>query len=232
MRLIWCLVGLLAVGCSSPKMAASGPVGVVSAGQLPAPLPDDQVATARPHLIGPSDTLVVEVVGISDLSREVRVDSDGRIALPVAGIVEVGRKTPAEVATLVTQRLSAGFVRNPQVIVNVKEVESQTVTVDGGVTRPGIYAINGDMTMMRAVARAEGLSNSARERHVVIFRKVGGREMAALYDLQAIRLGAYGDPRVYPNDIVVVGTSQARTLFPQLLQTGAALLSPLVLLLR
>lgn len=232
MRLIWCFMGLLAVGCSSPKMATNGPVGVVSAAGLPVPSRDDQVATTRPHLIGPFDTLVVEVVGISDLSREVRVDSDGRIALPVAGTVEVGRRTPAEVAGLVTERLLAGYVRNPQVIVNVKDIESQTVTVDGAVTRPGIYPVKGDMTMMRAVARAEGLTNNARERHVVIFRKVGGREMAALYDLQAIRLGAYADPRVYPNDIVVVGSSQARQLFPQLLQTGAALLSPLILLLR
>lgn len=232
MRLIWCFLGLLAAGCSSPKMVTNGSVGVVSAGELGAPSRDDQVTTARPHIIGPFDTLVVEVVGIADLSREVRVDADGRISLPVAGVVEVGRKTPAEVAGMVTDRLQTGFVRNPQVIVNVKDIESQTVTVDGGVIRPGIYPIKGDMTMMRAVARAEGLSNSARERHVVIFRKVGGREMAALYDLQAIRLGAYPDPRVYPNDIVVVGSSQARQLFPQLLQTGAALLSPLVLLLR
>lgn len=232
MRLMWCFLGLLAAGCSAPKMASNGAVGVVSASELPAPSRDDQVAAARAHVIGPFDTLVIEVVGIADLSREVRVDSDGRISLPIAGVVDVGRKTPAEVADLVTARLRAGFVRNPQVIVNVKEIESQTVTVDGGVNRPGIYPIKGDMTMMRAVARAEGLNNSARERHVVIFRKVGGREMAALYDLQAIRLGAYADPAVYPNDIVVVGSSQARQLFPQLLQTGAALLSPVILLLR
>lgn len=232
MRLIWSLAGLLAVGCASPKMIDTGKVGIVAPGELPAPERADQVALDRANLVGPLDTLIVEVVGIPDLSREVKVDAGGQIALPVAGAIEVARKTPAEAAAIIAARLRDGYVRNPQVLVNFKEIASQTVTVDGAVTRPGIYAIVGDMTMMRAIARAEGLGNTARERHVVVFRKVGGREMAALYDLQAIRLGAYADPRIYPNDIVVVGSSQARLLFPQLLQAAATLASPLILLLR
>lgn len=232
MRVFWCFAGVLLVGCASQKMATTGPVQVVSAQQLPAPERDDQVALLRPSLVGPFDTLTIEVVGIETLSREVVVDAGGRISLPVAGVVDVARKTPDEVAAIVEQRLRAGYVRNPQVIANIKFVESQNVTVDGAVTKPGIYKINGDMTMMRAVARAEGLTDKARERHVVIFRKVGGREMAGVYDLEAIRLGAYGDPKIYPNDVILVGTSRARGLFPQLLQAGATLASPLVLLLR
>jgi polysaccharide biosynthesis/export protein len=232
MRLLWCLLGLLAVGCTAPRMATSGKVEVAQASDLPAPTREDQVAIARPNLVGPFDTLTVEVVGIENMTRDVVVDAEGRISLPIAGLIDVGRKTPSEITDIITQRLRAGYVRNPQVVVNLKEVESQSVTIDGGVRKPGLYKITGDMTMMRVVARAEGLSDSARDRHVVIFRKVGGHDMAAVYDLQSIRLGYYSDPAIYPNDVVVVGTSSARQLFPQLLQAGVGLLSPLVLLLR
>ena len=116
--------------------------------------------------------------------------------------------------------------------VNVREIVSRTVTVDGAVTRPGIFPVTGQMTMMRAVARAEGTSDKARERHVVIFRTVGGNRMAALYDLEAIRLGVYADPRVYPNDVVVVGKSRASLLFPQILQAASLISTPLLLLIR
>ena len=88
------------------------------------------------------------------------------------------------------------------------------------------------MTLMRAIARAGGTSDFADATHVVVFRTVEGRPMAALYDLRAIRLAAYQDPDVYPNDVIVVGESQARRIFPQILQASGLLLTPVVALLN
>ena len=87
------------------------------------------------------------------------------------------------------------------------------------------------MTLMRAVARAKGLGEMASRRNVVVFRTVGDQKYAALYDLNAIRHGAYPDPDIYANDVVVVGESAARRLI-QIASAGAAALSPVVLLLR
>jgi len=83
----------------------------------------------------------------------------------------------------------------------------------------------------RAIARAQGLSDVADAKHVVIFRTVDSRRMAALYDLRSIRLGAYEDPEVYPNDVIVVGESEARRLFPQIMQGVSLLVGPLVTVL-
>ncbi|MCR5871114.1 SLBB domain-containing protein [Sphingomonas sp. J344] len=106
------------------------------------------------------------------------------------------------------------------------------VTVDGEVRRPGNYPLVGRATLLRAVARAEGTNEFADAKRVVIFRTVGQQRMAALYDLRAIRIGAYQDPEVYPNDVIVVGESASRRLLPVIVQGASVLLTPLVYLLR
>ena len=187
---------------------------------------------SRAHLVGPFDRLSVEVLGLPDLSRQVQVDASGQIALPLAGSVDVIGKTPDQLARLIEERLQASYVRDPRVTVSIVETVSQVVTVDGQVRAPGMYPVGGRMTLMRAIARAQGTTEFARTSHVVVFRTVEGQQMAALYDLRAIRLGAYEDPQVYPNDVVLVGESSVRRLFPQILQASTLLLTPLVTLLN
>jgi polysaccharide export outer membrane protein len=89
----------------------------------------------------------------------------------------------------------------------------------------------GNMSLMRAVAGAKGASEYARLDDVVVFRTVGGKQMAALYNLSAIRRGLYPDPQIYPNDIVIVGDSKARRMFQRFIEAAPTLATPLVLAL-
>jgi polysaccharide biosynthesis/export protein len=234
MRLFPTLCAFAVAGCSTsaPDMLNTGRVGIVDAGNLPAPNPTDIVASQRrPYVVGPLDKLTVEVMGIEDLTREVVVDPNGFIALPIAGSINVAGMTPAEIAAEVERRLAEGYVREPKVAVGMTETMSQLVTVDGEVGTPGIYPVVGRMTLMRAVARAGGTTEFADTNHVVVFREVGGQPMATLYDLRAIRLGAYEDPEIYPNDVLHVGESRASRLFPQIVTAAGILLTPLVTIL-
>jgi polysaccharide export outer membrane protein len=224
--------GLAAVGCSAPRMIDTGAVGIVSPSELPQPARQDLSGGERVHLVGPFDRLSVEVYGIAELTRTVQVDAGGQISLPLAGVIDAGGKTPTEIAALVEGRLRTAYVRNPRVTISVLETVSQVVTVDGEVRTPGLYPVAGRMTLMRAIARAQGTTEFAAANRVVLFRRVNDRPMAALYDLRAIRLGAYEDPEVFPNDVVVVGESQARRIFPQILQAATLLLTPLVTVLN
>ena len=115
---------------------------------------------------------------------------------------------------------------------NLKETVSQVITVDGQVKKPGLYPVVGKMTLMRAVATAEGTAEFARLDDVVIFRTVKGQQLAALYNLKAIRRGNYQDPEVFANDVVVVGDSQARRLFKDALQIVPLLTTPLIIALQ
>jgi polysaccharide export outer membrane protein len=223
--------GVFITGCASQRMIDTGAVAIVEAGTLPPPSLADITPASRPHMIGPFDRLAVEVFGLPELSRQVQADASGHIALPLAGTFEASGKTPEELGELVEQSLRANHVRDPRVTVSVVETVSQVMTVDGEVRVPGMYPVTGNMTLMRAIARAQGANEFARTSHVVVFRTVEGRQMAALYDLRAIRLGAYADPQIYPQDIVYVGESQARRIFPTIIQASGFLLSPLITIL-
>ena len=232
--LLMVLAAALLGGCvGRTQLTGSAKLQVVDASSMPAPTRNDVFASDRPYLIGPFDKLKIDVFGIPELStKEVQTDASGRISFPLAGTIEAAGHTPGEVETLLEQRLRERFIRDPQVTVNLMETVSQVITVDGQVREPGLYPVIGRMTLMRAVATAKGTTEFAKLDDVVIFRTVNGQKMAALYNLKAIRQGAYDDPEVFANDVVVVGDSPARRLFKDILTSSSLLIGPLVVLLQ
>ncbi len=220
-------------GCAGREpLRSSAQLTVVQDNTLPEPKRSDLVAADRPALIGPLDTISVEVVNIPDFNREMQVDASGRIAMPLAGTIDARGKTSEELARAIEAALRGRYVRNPEVVVNIKSSVSQVVTVDGQVTEPGLYPVTNQMTLMRVIASAKGLTEYARENDVVILRTVEGQKMAGLYNIEAIRRGLYDDPAVYANDVVVVGDSPQRRLFRDLVAISPILATPLVAILR
>lgn len=225
------LASLLLASCAStPKIGGDPDLKVIQASALPAPSRMDLTASARAYFVGPFDKLTIDVFGIPELSaREVQVDASGRISFPLVGTIEVSGHTPGEIETLLADRLRSAYVRDPQVTVNLKETVSQVLTIEGQVRKPGLYPVVGRMTLMRAMALAEGTDEFSQLDDVVIFRTVEGQRLAALYDLKAIRHGAYPDPEVFANDVVMVGDSNARRLFKDVLSVVPALATPIVI---
>lgn len=230
--LVACLFVALAA-CSTGSVVRPGEgVTVVRQEGLPTPLASDMSPAPRGYVIGPLDKLDIIVFGIEELSREeVQVDNAGDLGVPLVGTVRAAGLTPAELATSISDGLRAKSVRNPQVTVSVKQLVSHLIAVEGEVREPGIFPVEGSMTLMRAIARAQGLTEFARTNEVLVFRTVGDQRLVGVYDLRALRAGTYADPLVYANDLVVVGDSPRRRTFRTLVE-GAALLSPLVILLQ
>lgn len=199
---------------------------------LPAPTRGDLIAGDRPALIGPLDTIQVDVFNVPDLSREVQIDASGRIAMPLIGTIDARGKTASELAVSIEDALRTRYVRNPEVTVNIKSSVSQVVTVDGQVIEPGLYPVTNQMTLMRAVASAKGLSEFAKADDVVILRTVEGRKMAGLYNIGAIRRGTYDDPQIYANDVIVVGDSPTRRRFRDVVSLAPVLAAPLIAILQ
>jgi polysaccharide export outer membrane protein len=220
--------------CASGPAPLSGPrLAVQPMTELPAPNPDYLSGGNGAYHLGPLDKMDIDVYGIEDLSRrELRADAAGRVSFPLAGTIDARGFTTDQLAREIENRLRGRYVRDPHVTVNLRESESQVVTVDGQVREPGRYPAAQGMTLMRAVASAKGLTEFARLSQVVIFRTVGEREMAALYDLRSIRGGAYADPPVYPGDIVVVGDSPGRRLFRDILSASPLITTPIIALLQ
>lgn len=231
-RLSILLLLFLLPGCGPKALGGSPDVTIVSNEGLPEPTRVDLLSSNRPYLIGPFDKLKIDVFGIEDLSKEVQIDASGRLSFPLIGVVEASGLTPGELADELEKRLQGRYVRSPEVTVNLEETVSQVITVDGQVGKPGLYPVIGRMTLMRAVATAGGTAEFAKLTDVVIFRNVNGQQLAGLYNLKAIRRGAYSDPEVFANDVVVVGDSQARRLFRDLIQASPLITTPLIILFR
>jgi polysaccharide export outer membrane protein len=230
------LVAAVLAGCSygtqGGRVGEAGQVQVAEMADLPAPNSVDTTASLRPFVIGPQDTLIVDVFGVEELTaREIVVDAAGRISIPLAGSVVAAGNTPEQLATLIEDRLRANYMREPQVSVNVKEAISQLFTVDGQVVQPGLYPVLGDMTLMRAVASARGLAEFAKQDDVVVLRTVNGQRYAGIYNIAAIRRGNYPDPTIFANDVVIVGDSATLRRMKDFITILPALTSPLIYLL-
>ncbi|MCP5395638.1 MAG: polysaccharide export protein [Sphingomonadaceae bacterium] len=226
------LLAALSACATTPPLQSSESLQVVTYDAMPVPTATDLVVGARPVLVGPFDRLSIDVFGVSELSRNVQADASGRFAYPLVGTVEAGGKTPTAIAQEIEARLRGDYVRNPQVTVNVTESLSQRLTVDGEVTKPGLYPVFGEMTLMRAIAQAEGASEYADLKDVVIFREVSGQRYAGLYNLAAIRRGVYADPAVYAKDVIIVGDSEARRMFDAVLRAAPLITTPIIVLAR
>lgn len=229
---LWC-AAMLSSCAGRTSLQSTERLSVVegSAG-LPAPGRADLTAEDRPSLIGPLDTILVDVFNVPDLSREMQVDASGRISMPLAGTIDARGKTAGELANAIEASLRGRYVRNPQVTVNIKSSISQVVTVDGQVVEPGLYPVTNQMTLMRAVASAKGLAEFARQEDIVILRTVNGRHMAGLYNIAAIRSGVYDDPQIYANDVIIVGDSPQRRLFRDFVAVTPLLAAPLIAVLN
>jgi polysaccharide export outer membrane protein len=223
-----CLLAL--GGCVTQKKAGLDPAGAVvtSLKELPPPGGPNSTERSDTYRVGAFDELAVKIFGSEEMSGDVTVDGDGRVTVPLAGTVDALGLTQIELSQRIAANLRR-YMKNPQVTVNVKDAKSRTITVDGQVKDPGVFKVAGNLTLMRAIANAKGVTNDANVKDVVVFRVVEGQQMAALYDLGAIRRGTYKDPTLFSQDLVVVGDSPRSRLLREI---GPVIASPLILLLQ
>jgi len=231
-NIIFLVAGLSACAGREPLQSTARLTVVQNEATLPAPDRNDLTAADRPSLMGPLDTIQVDVFNVPELSREMQIDASGRISMPLVGTIEARGKTASELAEAIEGTLRGRYVRNPEVTVNIRSSVSQVVTIDGQVVEPGLYPVTNQMTLLRAIASAKGMSEFARQDDVVILRTVDGRKMAGLYNIDAIRRGAYDDPAIYANDVVVVGDSPQRRLFRDFVSLAPLLAGPLIAILQ
>jgi polysaccharide export outer membrane protein len=167
----WCVVvaGLLGLMCAS----------VPSRGQtLQTPQEtNDKIktlsASARiiPHdyIIGPGDTLNVDVFDVKELSRDVRVSQTGTIGLPLIPVrLHVKGLTETQAEQKIAEVLQAnGLVSHPDVSVAVKERKSKPITVVGAVPHPMVYQAERPVTLLEVLAEAGGVANDAGDTAII-----------------------------------------------------------------
>lgn len=164
------------------------------------------------YKITPSDLLEIEVFGVSELKRTVRVNTSGQIAMPLIGTVTVAGLTPADAEALIALQYSGkNFLQDPQVSIFVKEFTTQRITLDGALAKPGVYPLTGQITLLRALAMAGGGGQLADMENVMLFRLTPeGKSEMQKYDVLKIRKGEAPDPMLQNDDVVVVNRNESR----------------------
>lgn len=203
------LVYALLLGLSLGSAAAATDSRVQPA--RPLDLAVDTSAPRPDASITPLDRLAVTVFREPDLSVEdVAVDEGGKIILPLVGPVSAAGKSTELLSAEISNKLRQ-YLKSPQVAVTVKQAASRRVTVTGSVVQPGVYPLEGRLTLLQAVALAQGPSQVASLDQALIFRTRDGQRSAARFDLGAIAKGKANDPEVISGDTVAIGSSGFKT---------------------
>ena len=145
------------------------------------------------YTLGPGDKLRITVFGEEDLSGEFEVTGNARVSLPLIGEVIVGGKTLRTAERLIEEKLRDGYLKEPQVSIDV--LNYRPFFILGEVKKPGKYPYVNGMTVLNAVAMAEGFTHRADEKDIMV-RRSGDR------DEEGRNVGL--NEKVFPGDIIKV----------------------------
>ena len=166
-------------GAPPPAVAADsgdGAIGAVRAAFAAAPRTATAAAVAyrepaamrhdAPYHLDAGDKLRVVVYGQEGLTNTYAVSAGGSITMPLIGSVSARGRTTAGLASEISAKLRAGFIREPSVAVEIETYRPFFIL--GEVTAPGQYPYVPNMTVESAVAIAGGFSPRARRDSVTV----------------------------------------------------------------
>lgn len=144
------------------------------------------------YRLGPGDRVRITVFGEDDLTGDFELDGSGMFSFPLIGAVTAQNQTVRELEATVATLLLDGFLRNPQVSVEV--LNYRPFYIYGEVNEPGSYSYRAGMTVINAVAMAGGFTFRANENNIEITRRTSSRDA----------LSAGPETIVLPGDVVRV----------------------------
>jgi polysaccharide export outer membrane protein len=153
-----------------------------------------RVDTAGPYRLNTGDVLRVTVYGDTSLSTTYKVDDSGAVAFPLVGPVRVAGLTTDQAADRISAALARGYMRNPNVAVEVADY--RPFFIQGEVTTSGQFTYVYGMTVRAAISTAGGFKDTADRSGVTIYRREGSQMMKS-------RVGL--DFPIKPGDTIVVG---------------------------
>lgn len=126
----------------------------------PGDTPTIIVAPDQDYRIGPRDVIEVRIEDATELSNTYQVNADGTFLMPYLKRVKAQDKTPEELAKFIADSLRVRYLKDPQVLVVVKQYYSHTFFIQGSVRKPGVYQMEGHPSLLNLVTVAGGLAEN------------------------------------------------------------------------
>jgi polysaccharide biosynthesis/export protein len=158
------------------------------------------------YRIGAGDVLQIIVWKEIDASvPETVVRVDGMISLPFVKEVEVAGLTPSEAEQMLTRKYSR-FIKDADVTVVTKQINSKKIYMIGAVRREGALPIRSSMTVLQAIIEAGGLTEYAKPKKIYVLRKQKGKQTRLPFDYSAVIRGEQIEQNVVvqPDDSIVI----------------------------
>jgi polysaccharide biosynthesis/export protein len=156
---VMCLFITLAPAYSQTRQQPQVKIPVGSSSE-PNDTPTIVVAPDQDYRIGPRDVIEVRIEDATELSNTYQVNADGTFLMPYLKRVKARDKTPEELAKFIADSLRDRYLKDPQVLVVVKQYYSHTFFIQGSVRKPGVYQMEGHPSLLTLVTVAGGLAEN------------------------------------------------------------------------
>lgn len=128
------------------------------------------------YVLGSGDKIRVITFGEEQLTGEFFVGAEGKVALPLVGEIPAGGRTVRQFQESMETALKDGYIKEPRVSVEV--LNYRPFYILGEVKAPGTYPYTSGLTVLNAVATAEGFTYRADSKKVFIKRANEANEQA------------------------------------------------------
>jgi polysaccharide export outer membrane protein len=129
-------------------------------GGEPNSIPNILVSPDQDYRIGARDVIEIRVDDAPELSVTTSVNADGTFLMPYLKRVKALSKTPEELSREIADGLRGRYLKDPNVIVLVKQFYSRSFFILGAVKKPGVYQIEGRPQLLRLITLAGGPADS------------------------------------------------------------------------
>ena len=160
-------------------------------------------------MLGAGDVLQINVWDQKELNTEATIRPDGTITIPLVGDIKASGHTPSVLRDKIKAAL-VNYVKlggTNEITVAVKAWKSYRFTVQGEVSRPGVYTSDEYLTVSDAIALAGGPTRFGRRNAMVLMRKGGdGKTSSVPLDYDLIASGKRPDMNlwIWPGDVIYV----------------------------
>ena len=158
-------------------------------------------------VLGVGDVVGVNVWENPQLTVDATIRPDGTITMPLVGDLHAAGNTPTKLKEMITAQL-ANFIKQAVVTVAVRAWKSYRFTVEGEVTKPGVFSSDQYVTVSEALAMASGLTRFAKRGEIKLLRRDGktGDVRQIPLDFDDLASGRRLDMNVYvlPGDSIYV----------------------------
>lgn len=175
--------------------------------------PDMRMATPKGYVIGPDDQLLLDITGDNLASYKLNVSPEGYINLEYVGRIQVGGLTIEQATNKIRSSMAGTYPAlksgRSQIALNLGNIRSIKVIINGEVNKPGTYTLPSLATVFNALYASGGPNERGSFRNIQVIRN---NRIVSTIDVYDFLVNGFqtGNVRLQDQDVIYVPVYQTR----------------------